>query len=375
MSFFINLSTKAKLSLFSAVLMAFMAIIGFVGSISANKIDKADTFLYEKATVPISLLAQFDHEFLLVRMGYYRYQLKMITLKQYEEHVDEFFARVPKFNEAYKKTLIDDKDRESLERLVADFGEYYKYTKTAIKALYDGDNAKLNEAINPWNALTTELVKKIEDMAKMNLEFADKLEDENIELTKSATQNIIIFGVLGVIIGALLSLSIIRSITSSLTQIEEGLNSFFRFLSHESKDADRINIASFDEFGKMANAINKNIERIKAGLDKDTRAVEESLTVATNVKAGHLDVSIKSEPNNPQLRELATVLNDMFKGLNASIEQVLELLSTYAKNDFTKRINAGSYRGEVAGLIDGVNFLGDEITKMLQSSLDAGKLM
>jgi methyl-accepting chemotaxis protein-2 (aspartate sensor receptor) len=198
--------------------------------------------------------------------------------------------------------------------------------------------------------------------------YVDEIEEKGNDI-----RNLILL--ISIILLALVSVVIyglLKKALSPLNAIQTGLLSFFRFLNRESTKAELIDLKSEDEFGQMAKVINENITSIEKGLVADANAVANAVQVANRVKAGHLNEQINVVPNNPQLAELRSVLNEMLTGLNGNVEKVLSVLKVYANNDFNPRADKASLQGEVASLIDGVNNLGNEISTMLGASLRNG---
>ena len=157
-----------------------------------------------------------------------------------------------------------------------------------------------------------------------------------------------------------------------LGEIRQGLRDFFRFLNHEADDAKRISIRSKDEFGFMAEAINNNIDNIKQGLEKDSKAVEQSVQTAKTIEAGDFTARISETPNNPQLNELKNVLNHMLDDLQNKIgsdtNEIARVFDSFKKLDFSTEVRDAKGGVEVVA-----NTLGEEIRKMLQTSQSFAK--
>ncbi|MDE5591491.1 MAG: cache domain-containing protein, partial [Helicobacter sp.] len=66
-------------------------------------------------------------------------------------------------------------------------------------------------------------------------------------------------------------------IAKRLSTLVSSLETFFRFLNHEKVEVRLIKINANDELGKMGSIINENIQKTQQGLDKDTKAVEQSV--------------------------------------------------------------------------------------------------
>ena len=150
--------------------------------------------------------------------------------------------------------------------------------------------------------------------------------------------------------------------------ILNALTSFFAYLNHERKDAPQpLKIVAQDELGEMGNAINDNIQKTKAGLEQDSKAVEQSVLTAKTIESGDFRARITETPHNPQLNELKNVLNHMLDDLQTKIgsdtNEIARVFDSYTKLDFTTEVKDASGRVEVV-----TNTLGEEIRKMLSTS-------
>lgn len=173
---------------------------------------------------------------------------------------------------------------------------------------------------------------------------------------------------------ALVLLYVVKYFLKPLRTIQDSLLGFFAYINNERESAEPIALRSNDEFGAMASAINKNIQNIQNGVEQDKILLHETAQIIAKAQDGHLGNLISKSAHNPQLEELKNLINGMLKRFNENLAGVAATLKQYSNNNFTERIHSEA-EGEIRTLINGVNHMGDEITKMLQSSLNAGKLM
>ncbi|WP_169942923.1 methyl-accepting chemotaxis protein [Campylobacter sp. RM15925] len=170
---------------------------------------------------------------------------------------------------------------------------------------------------------------------------------------------------------SLLVFFIIKKSLKPIKMIQQGLNQFFKFVTHETTSADKITLHTKDEFAQMADNINSNIDKVTAGISKDACMIEEINTTATTMINGHLNSNLVCEPNNPELKQLKTLLNTLFSSLSQNLKNVTNALNTYSNNDFTPRIECNvKLEGELKAMIDGVNNMGEVVSSMLKNSLD-----
>ncbi|ECK1938703.1 methyl-accepting chemotaxis protein [Campylobacter lari] len=176
------------------------------------------------------------------------------------------------------------------------------------------------------------------------------------------------------IISVILLYFIISRYLSPLEKIQTGLNSFFDFINHKTKDSAMINVNTNDELGAMAKAINENITKTKNALEQDAKAVEQSVETAKEIEHGNLTARITAIPANPQLIELKNVLNNMLSVLEekvgSNMNEINRVFDSYKALDFTTEV--ANAKGEVEIT---TNVLGQEIVNMLRQSSEFANLL
>ncbi|TKX33700.1 methyl-accepting chemotaxis protein [Campylobacter taeniopygiae] len=177
----------------------------------------------------------------------------------------------------------------------------------------------------------------------------------------------ICLGIISTIIALILIRILISRGLSPLTTIQTGLNSFFDFINHKTKNVSTININTNDEFGQISKAINENILVTKQGLEQDNQAVKESVSTVQTVERGDLTARITANPRNPQLVELKNVLNKLLDVLQTKVgsdmNAIHKIFEEYKSLDFRNKLENASGSVEVT-----TNALGEEIIKMLKQS-------
>ncbi len=168
---------------------------------------------------------------------------------------------------------------------------------------------------------------------------------------------------------------ILAYLLKPIRRIKKSLLEFFDFLNHKQKSVNPLKLRSGDEFQEMAEAINENVETIQHNLLKDTKSLQEFFQAVENIKQGHLHLQIQTNANNPQLTQLGVLFNEMLTSLDGNVSRVLVILKRYADNDFQKQESrsAQNLQGELQAMNEGVGHLGEEIRKMLFTSLDFAK--
>ncbi|MCV3377306.1 methyl-accepting chemotaxis protein [Campylobacter sp. IFREMER_LSEM_CL2194] len=211
---------------------------------------------------------------------------------------------------------------------------------------------------------------KISSYLVCSTESADVI---NEPIFKTATIQTIVVSIM-VALSVIILYFIISYYLSPLQAIQKGLNSFFDFINHKTKDSAMIDVKTNDELGAIAKAINENITKTKNALEQDAKAVEQSVDTAKEIESGNLTARITAIPANPQLIELKNVLNEMLNVLEqkvgSNMNEINRVFDSYKALDFTTEVANAKGGVEVT-----TNVLGKEIVAMLRQSSEFANLL
>lgn len=146
-------------------------------------------------------------------------------------------------------------------------------------------------------------------------EYANAVENSK-ELKVDIIVSLLVIFIFALVVGWLVSSNIIKSINT----VQNGLKEFFDYLNHRKDKAQRITIHSNDEFAKMANSINANVENIQNDIEKNEHLITEATNVLENLKSGNLGARLTKDTNNEMLNELKVRMNTMMDDLEFKIQ-------------------------------------------------------
>lgn len=255
-----------------------------------------------------------------------------------------------------------------IEKLIGETTESTKNLVNLVKSS-DYNSDKFIDYINSRGERTYAKIAKINDRGWLAVStISGKFLDGSIS---QIVYSQAILASIFITILSLLVFFIIKKSLKPIKMIQQGLNQFFKFVTHETTSADKIILHTKDEFAQMADNINANIDKVTDGISKDACMIEEINATATTMINGHLNSNLVCEPNNPELKQLKTLLNTLFSSLAQNLKNVTNALNTYSNNDFTPRIECNvKLEGELKAMIDGVNNMGEVVSSMLKNSLD-----
>lgn len=166
---------------------------------------------------------------------------------------------------------------------------------------------------------------------------------------------------------------VIHKFLTPIGTISQGLQNFFAYINHQSKEAPLIKVDSKDELGVMAQEINDNILQTHKELEEDRHFIDEALHVANEAKHGNFANNITASTSSPQLNELKNIFNDLLNILNLHLTKISDTLNTYTHNDYTIRTNTEGLEGKILEMATNINLLGSSIGTMLGDSSEIAK--
>ena len=357
-----NLSTKIKLMLVPIVYIVIMLII-------------ATIFTYYNNLVKFRIEAAAETEIFIQYVLKGRiavYQFLRNPTDANANNVVVVFKNLDNNVTKLKENLSQESNKTLCNNILKESSNYIKYFKHfSKKRIEEFSKGILKES--------TELKPIINKMVETGL----KLEDELNKINKSAQQLrddaestmnsiLIAIAIISIIIFVLFSLLLSNSIVSSIEKFKNGLSEFFAFVNRETEDSKLIEIDGKDEFALMAQSVNENIKKTEKGLIKDNETVKEVLSIVEKANQGYLNNLVQSKPNNPQLVQLCRALNTMLSGIKEKIDSINIVLSEFSNYNFTRKLDNENVEGDIKALIDSLNFLTDEISKLLKQSYSIG---
>ncbi|WRF10107.1 methyl-accepting chemotaxis protein TlpA [Helicobacter pylori] len=257
-----------------------------------------------------------------------------------------------------------------------------KATNEVLAILENGSKATL-EYLDPFshkeNFLAVETFKmlgKTESKDNLNWMIALIIEKDKVYEQVGSVRFVVIIASAIMVLALIIAITLLmRAIVSSrLEVVSSTLSHFFKLLNNQahSSDIKLIEAKSNDELGRMQTAINKNILQTQKTMQEDRQAVQDTIKVVSDVKAGNFAVRIAAEPASPDLKELRDALNGIMDYLQESVgthmPSIFKIFESYSGLDFRGRIQNASGRVELV-----TNALGQEIQKMLETSSNFAK--
>ncbi len=285
------------------------------------------------------------------------------SLTEAENSYKKFMENIDK----KKKMFKDENDSSALEKLKLiqkDATNIFQIGKKMVEsyAVSKEQGDTIMEELDEKTLKLAELVDELKN-TQVNEAISNSLNTYN---KLDNTLYIMIFLLLiGIVIGTLVGTFLVKLISNSIEQFQNGLLSFFKYLNRETNDVKLLDDSSKDEFADMAKVVNKNILKTKQGIEEDRKLIDETISVLAEFEQGDLCQRLHIDVSNPSLMQLKNVVNNMAEHLETNIDNILDVLEEYTKYNYLNQVKTTEFKKDLLRLAEGVNNVGGAITHLL----------
>ncbi|XOB63743.1 methyl-accepting chemotaxis protein [Campylobacterota bacterium DY0563] len=295
---------------------------------------------------------------------------------------------------------ITKEEKRLVKTLKNIFDEYMGYTLDIQEAITNGkttseinDSIQINdlEAINALKQLNNNIygvdynkwfetsTKRIEFFSKKGEKISNEIE-EYIEGKTNQLENSFIFTSILVLVLILLvfivTSYITRKIVIALKEFEIGLEYSFQYVIREKDYLKPIEVNGKDEFAKMNQHMNEQMQKVKSIIEQDRNVVAEISDVVEKVSNGFLEYNINQKGATNEVESLRVIINQMITYTKQKVDNINLVLDNYAvgKYDFrlSEKQKIGMY-GDFGSLSAGSVLLGQSISQLIAMITNAGK--
>lgn len=385
-----KIKTGVKLITAFVIVAIIAGVIGYVGIMNLNAVNKTDTELYELNTKGIAFVSKAYSDYLSARYN---------TLKMTVTEGDTREAAI----DGVKK-YIDDVDATFVEYASRDISEENRKKFDATSALWDKYKEKLNKTIEIGAAgqvdaafdylvaettdLAPALQESFEQLSAYNQTRALERSEQNNKTAADSQTSMIILMISGVLIAVLLGIFMTRSITKPIFAAAKQLTKMGNGDTLEALDVDKFSgefrqmVANMndvrtalyrmlDDTGKLTEAAIKgelsaraDVEQHKGGyrqivegvnniLDAVIEPIKEASVVLEEMARGNLRVGVKGD----YLGDHAIIkraLNDTIEAINGYIGEIANVLGEMSRGNLNVEI-VSEFKGDFVKLKDSIN--------------------
>jgi len=337
MKWFNNLKMIQKLVSAFVLIALFIGIVGYVGSYSMKNMGKNVGNIYNKNLIGVNAIGNIKSNFLQIKADILL-MLDPNNKGDIQKNKDEIAVLKAK-NDAliveYKTTITNDLDQKQFTEFEKLLGDYRIAREPLIKLVDQGNYPKANQLFPGVSKITTNMSTVLDKELKLTMDMAKDDYDSSQLSYKSATSQILVLTILGLLIAIVLGLLI--AFTTSI-QIKKVLT-----VAQALGDSDLSKTVDMDnksEIGVLAKAINKAVINLKTLIAEILEGATDISATSEELSATTEEISAKMDIVNESVRQVsmgAEQLSATTQEINATTENIAENVA-----DVTVRTNKGS---------------------------------
>ncbi|MDD2698489.1 MAG: methyl-accepting chemotaxis protein [Arcobacteraceae bacterium] len=368
------MTIQYKLAIGIGAILSAVAINTIINSVNLNSIKSLSNQTATQS-VPFAIIAT-DAKYQSCQIQQFLTDSSLTqdsgTMKEAENAHATFLSDLDKFEEMYKKKG-NEKGLAEITAMRTDVTNLLATGKKMAQA-YAVSQESGNKLMEEFDKATEILASNVEKLKQAQIDEAIVNSTATMDKAGITFYLGLVFGIFCLIFGIVIGTLLTKNITASLTEVEKGLNSFFKFLNGITNKSESININSDDEFGDMAKAVNHNIKEVEKALILDRQLLTEAKKVIERAKFGWYSQLIESTTTNKGLEEFKNDVNGMIKATNEHFIDMNKILEQYARYDYRNELKIeGIEKGGVfENLINDINKLRNSINQMLVENKQNG---
>jgi methyl-accepting chemotaxis protein len=366
MTWFHNLKLGKKLMTGFSLVALVALIIGMSSIFSLQKLEQADTKMYEMMTIPLGQLGDMGVAFQRMRNNLLEQVLATTPeeLKNARKRANERNKEIEELMVKYEKTLFSEAGRKIFNEFKDAYKRFNGYERQ-FEALVE--TGQKNEALALWKgAMETERKATQEQLTKMTASktgFAKQTAEDNMKLADRATYLMIGLIIGGILLGIGLGIFITRIVQRQLGGDPKEVGEVANFvaagdLSHE------IVLAAGDTDSVMA-SMKKMVTAIQA-LTNDANLLAEAAI------AGKLATRADATKHQGDFQKIVSGVNETLDAVIGPLNVAAEYIDRISKGDIPPRIT-DTYNGDFNEIKTNVNQCIETLDALLSDMAEMSK--
>lgn len=336
MRWFNNLKMMTKLISIFIFLSMFIGIVGAIGIYNMDKIKSNSMLMHDVNLKSVEQLNSIEQNYLNIRATLLKMTYKeKIEKSELDGLVNDFKDSAKKSNELlvnYKDNYSTDKENESLNQIENLSKEYLGIGEKVSNSVLSGDYPNAQKQLSGMTATRTGLFKALDEIINTNMSEADKVAENNLVAYNGSKMIVLGITVLGLIIAIMLGVLISLATSKSLKKIVG-----FSIALGEGDFTKNVDINSQDEFGEVANSLNKAKDNMKVLITEIFNNASDISADSEQLSATSEEVSSKMILVNESTEQIASGIQDLSattQEVSASAEEIWN-----TTNELTKKAN------------------------------------
>jgi methyl-accepting chemotaxis protein len=314
MKWFYNLKIATKLIMSFVIVAIIAGVVGVVGIINIRNIQSMDADMYNRHTSTLPDLANVARAYqrervalrdLYIQKDAAKRQSTMNTFKELDKDISDGMAQ-------FETGIKDPRVRAAFDDLTKTLSNFTQFRDKAVSAVQANQIDELYNMLSSSEAaqIANDVQKYTDELMKLKDELAKQASDSNATAANTATINMLIIVVAGIIIAIAFGIFIARSISKPVNKMVEAAEKLALGDINVNVEAD-----TKDEIGSLAESFRKMIANIRG-----------QAIAAEKIAAGDMtiEVDIKSENDllGKKLAEMVENNNEVLTNISNAAEQV-----------------------------------------------------
>ncbi|EPR09241.1 methyl-accepting chemotaxis protein [Ruminiclostridium papyrosolvens] len=332
-----NVKITYKILILSVVLIAFILLIGTVGYYYVNNIHDTMMNMYQEDFLPSNWLSEAiiqtnENETSLLYAILYR-DIEADSNK-YIQDIENGSKEVDSNLEKYKNTKLDKFQKDILVEVESNKSAYREARNKVIESFRMGNQKEALKLLNDNIKFLRNEQKALNSLSEYNSTQAVQKNKQNDTDFNSSIRSLIMFELLSLLFGIVLSIVIGRGIIRPIIKLKKEL----KLLAQAGGDLTKeIDIKGKDEVGQLADSVNEflaNLRNIVSGIIKESTVVENSIALVgqkmEDLNAFVENVSSTTEEISAGMEETAAA-TEQVNASSQEIESAIEAMNEKAE--------------------------------------------
>lgn len=384
MRWFNNLKIMTKLISLFIFLSMFIGVVGGIGIYNINKIKSNSMVMHDVNLKSVEQLNSIEQNYLNIRVTL----LKMTYKEKIEKSVldgliKDFKDSAKKANDLlvnYKENFLTHKEKADLNQIENLSKEYLGIGEKVSDAVIDGDYSNAQKQLSGMSATRIGLFQALDEIINTDMNEADTASENNLIAYNGSKMMVLGITILG------LFMAIILGVLTSLTT-SKSLKKIVSFSNALGKGdlTKNVNINSEDEFGEVANSLNKAKDNMKVIITEivnnasDISAASEQLSATSEevsskmilvnesteqIARGIQELSARTQQVSASAEEIGNTTNELTKKAHVSFKSVIEIKERAIK-----------IKDKANGNIEQGNIIYEENRRNILKAIEDGKVV
>ena len=309
MKWFSNLKIGVKLIAGFITVALIAGIIGFVGIYNIQKINEADSKMYEMMTVPLSDMVVLVESYQKIRVDAKDILLldNVNDISAVEKEMEQLHTEFDNNLLDIKKTILTTEGEKLIEDIATDKALYNDMLDRAIAFCKEGKRNEAKLLLNgEGNTIRLRIDANILSLKNQKIKMSEETNVSNSDLAKSSTLTMLTLVVIGVLSSLILGIYISNIIKRPIGQLVKA--------SQEIAGGNltvTIPINSKDEIGTLANAFNDMASNVNEVMSNINTASEQVAAGSKQVSASSMSLSAGASEQAGSVEELTASLEEI----------------------------------------------------------------